>query len=83
MRNYLVLIQNNSDSQGVQERFETLHYRFSETLFAVGSDAPTPADLCERLGINAECPGIAVGMDRCYGHFDMALWQKLDAVNRK
>ena len=83
MKSYLVFLGSDRASHDIQGKFETIHYKFSENLFAVGSSAQTPAELCERIGIGATCPGVVVAMNQFYSHFDKALWQKLDAWSAK
>ena len=83
MRSYLVFMTPGLATREAQKKFETIHYQFSDSLFAVGSSAQTPAELSERLGIGESCPGVVVAMDQYYGHFDRALWQKLEAWHAK
>ena len=77
MNNHLVFMPGGE--QKVAEQFPR-HYQLAEdSLWAVAGDESTCADVCERLGIGSGEPGVVSRMDEYYGHYDRALWQKLNA----
>ena len=77
MNTYLVYV--SSDTGVIPRKFPNSCHKVAEGLWAVGSQDPTPADLMARLGLGQNMPGVIVKIDSYYGHFDQALWQKLNA----
>ena len=73
------LVYLSSDSGVIPEKFPDSNHRIAEGLWAVGSTDSTSADMMTRLGIGQQLPGVNVKVDSHYGHFDQALWQKINA----
>ena len=76
------LVYVASDSGVIPEKFPSNCCKVAEGHWAVGSHEPRPADLMERLGMGQNLPGVIVKIDSYYGHFDQALWQKLNSWTR-
>ena len=83
MENYLVFIPSHGGEEKIAQHFANSHYQLAPGLWAVGSAARTSSDLCEIIGIGPELSGVVTSMERYYGHYDQALWQRLDAWSRQ
>ena len=75
----LYIVHMPSGKEKVEESFP-LHYQIDDSLWAIGSDLLTCADVCVRLGgMAGAVGGVVVKFDEFYGRYDPALWQKLKA----
>ena len=81
MNNYLVFMPGGEDK--VETEFPRHYPLAAGSLWAVGSDELTCADVCDRLGIGSGESGVVYRIDDYYGHYDRALWQKLAAWSRE
>ena len=81
MNNYLVFMPGGEDK--VETEFPRRYPLAAGSLWAVGSDELTCADVCARLGIGSGESGVVYRIDDYYGHYDRALWQKLAAWIRE
>ena len=81
MNGYLVFMPGSEDK--VEAEFPCHYPPAAGSLWAVGSDEPTCADVCAKLGIGSGEPGVVYRIDDYYGHHDRALWQKLAAWSRE
>ena len=53
-----------------------------DTLWVVAADVATCVDVCQKLGmLAADGPygGVVFSINDCFGRFDTALWEKLNA----
>ena len=80
MNSYLVFMPEEDGK--VRREFPDAHYRIGNDLWAVSSDLPTCAEVCERLGIEDGRRMVVVPMNEYYGRFDRALWQRLDSWSK-
>ena len=80
MSNYLVFMPE--DNERVEHEFPHANYRIESGLWAIRSDLPTCAEVCERLGIEDGNTMVVVPMNEYYGRFDRALWQRLDSWSK-
>ena len=79
MNTYLIYMP--AEAGKVAEAFPDAHHQIAPELWAIGSPLATPADVCEKLGIDegAGRSMIVARMGSYYGRFDPGLWQRLDA----
>ena len=81
MNCYLVYLPGGSDS--LESIFDPHCYTLEENrLWAVATKEQTCADVSKLIGIGAKMSGVVVRIGEYYGHYDVALWQKLDAWSR-
>ena len=81
MHCYLVYIPGGSDT--VEFVFAPHHYELEENrLWAVAAEARTCAEVSALAGIGEGTSGVVTRIGEYYGHYDTALWQKLDAWSR-
>ena len=78
MPRYMIFMPNGT--QAVEDNFPLRHTITDHTLWAVGSDLLTCADVAQRLfmGVDGNY-GVVVKIDEYYGAYDRALWDKLQA----
>ena len=79
----LYLIYMPGGTKQVDQGFPLRHTIAEDSLWAVGSDLLTAADVCQSLGMIPGQGGVVVKFDEYYGLHDVALWDKLRAWGRE
>ena len=86
MNLFLVALDDDNDSPNevntlVLEHYKGTSYRLSELTWVIATDAASPAELCQRLGISnqaaeeQQATGVVVLIDDYSGYADKGLWQ--------
>ena len=79
MQRFLVYMPEGSDA--LEFVFHRHFYEIEKNKLWVvaAAGAQTSADVCKALGIGSGKTGVVIRIDEYFGHYDTALWQKLEA----
>ena len=76
MNTYLIFMPNGAEH--VEQEFPLHHTIESDTLWAIGTDLLTCADVWEKFE-PTDASGVVVKFDEFYGLWNRALWDKIEA----
>ena len=76
MARYLVFVPN---APGVVEHSFPERYRLDEGMWAVRSSLATCSEVHEHLALGPDRAGVVIKITEYYGHYDRALWEKLES----
>lgn len=80
MKRYVVIVPTGEiEQQFVAATFPDNYELLPRTVWVVGGQQATCADVCEVLGIGRGKCGVVTKMDDYYGLYDRALWEKANA----
>ena len=86
MNLFLVALDDDNDSPDevntlVSEHYKDTSYRLSELTWVIANDAASPAEICQKLGIDKQsakeqqATGVVALIDDYSGYADKGLWQ--------
>ena len=83
---FFVALDDDNDSPDkvntlVSEHYKDTSYRLSELTWVIATDAASPAEICQKLGIDKQiaeeqqATGVVALIDDYSGYADKSLWQ--------